>query len=581
MDGNRTGAGLSSNTSRVLAPRARKSQTKGASIHETLTDLKISLAEKDEKYALEVGQWDQNFWGLIHSSYVTDKEMRVVLLDEPMLRLYRALAKTDTLFLDATGSIIKPIKSFSRILRYSLVLRHPFGAAAPLPMSEYITNEHSVESIGYFLRTIKRMENKMMKMKSDPLPCKIMMDYSQALMNAVMEVYNKETFVQYLDRTYSIIQGSAKKEDLNKTFVTICCAHVMKMVKRNVEKKGNSSQIHLAMRFMGRLINCKSLQEAEAVTRCGFIVFMSRNICTQLNAAISELERYINKFKLETDEYIAGMEGCQEDSNIISSNDIYEDTEKHSFKFSKSLISKFWRNKVLGYNELLQLEDAEKKKDTSVENKYYFPEFIECLTTNLLPTIALWSHILWGDLSKCNASYKGHWSQVINERTTNGHIERYFGLLKNPWERKLPLDVFIKRKWEQRTGFQRQFADAILTSISKGKRSRLLSVYQNNMHWLTGCSNVGLEANEVSDDTSVNQKSEAEESWMPKKGKNRQQEARYLSTSASKAIDLDPHKKKETVKESLPKRRASSGFRNFRKAVWNDLSLRTTLALVD
>ena len=274
--------------------------------------------------------------------------------------------------------------------------------------SEYVTNEHSVESIGYFLQTIKKMESKMMKMKSEPLPCKIVMDYSQALMNAVIEVYNKETFVQYLNRTNAIMQGSAEQEDLNKTFVTICYAHVMKMVKRNVEKQGNSSQIHLAMQFMGRFINCNSLQEAEAATRCCFIMFMSRNISTQLNATISELEGYINKFKLETEGYIAGIEGCGEDSNIVSSNDINEDTGKLSFKFSKSLITKFWRNKVVEYNNLLQLEDAEKKKDTSMENKYYFPDFIECLTTNLLPsTIALWSHVLWGDLSKYNALYKG------------------------------------------------------------------------------------------------------------------------------------------------------------------------------
>ena len=160
--GNRNGAGLSTNTHRVLASRARKSQTKGVSIHEALMKLKVALAEQDEMQALNAGQWERTFWGLIHSSYVSDKEMRVVLLDEPMLRLCRALSKFDTLFLDATGSVIKPLPGFSRILHYSLVLRHPFGAAPPLPIAEYITNEHSVESIGYFLRTIKKMEHKML-----------------------------------------------------------------------------------------------------------------------------------------------------------------------------------------------------------------------------------------------------------------------------------------------------------------------------------------------------------------------------------------------------------------------------------
>ena len=83
-----------------------------------------------------------------------------------------------------------------------------------------------------------------------------MMDYSLALLIAVIEVFNNETLMQYLDRTLSIIQGVAKTEDLYKTFISICCAHILNMVKRKVAKNGDSSQIHLSMRFVGRLINC-------------------------------------------------------------------------------------------------------------------------------------------------------------------------------------------------------------------------------------------------------------------------------------------------------------------------------------
>ena len=110
--GNRNGAGLLTNTHTVLASRARKSQTKGVSIHQALMKLKFALAEQDEMQALNAGQWEQIFWGLIHSSYASDKEMHVVLLNEPMLRLCRVLSKIDTLFLDATGSVINPLSRF-------------------------------------------------------------------------------------------------------------------------------------------------------------------------------------------------------------------------------------------------------------------------------------------------------------------------------------------------------------------------------------------------------------------------------------------------------------------------------------
>eukprot|EP00794_Sanderia_malayensis_P013116 gene13116-14464_t len=74
------------------------------------------------------------------------------------------------------------------------------------------------------------------------------------------------------------------------------------------------------------------------------------------------------------------------------------------------------------------------------------------------------------------------------------------------------------------------------------------------MHWLTGIANLGEGVSELPDDTSK-KRSIHEESWTP--GKERKS---FQKTE------------KESAKENGPIRRASSGFKNFRKNIWNDLA---------
>ena len=122
--------------------------------------LKAELTEIDKQDALKGGQVWRTFWGLIDQSFASNKEMQI-LLDVPMIRQYKSIRVYDTLFLDATGSVVKPVHGFNRILHYDIVIRHPFSAAPPLPLVEYITNEHAVEFVSYFLHTLYNMERKL------------------------------------------------------------------------------------------------------------------------------------------------------------------------------------------------------------------------------------------------------------------------------------------------------------------------------------------------------------------------------------------------------------------------------------
>ena len=93
----------------------------------------------------------------------------------------------------------------------------------------------------------------------------------------------------------------------------------------------------------------------------------------------------------------------------------------------------------------------------------------------LLPSITLWTRILHGDLARFSKEYT---SCIINlDSFTNGHIERYFGILKRNTE-KPGMDELIQKLWSSRKGNIRLFLDG----LTKGKvesKNKICREYRN------------------------------------------------------------------------------------------------------
>ena len=68
---------------------------------------------------------------------------------------------------------------------------------------------------------------------------------------------------EYLNGTYRVVSGSATKEDLGKTIIHICLAHVMNMNRRDCRILFEKdvcckSKLHFCMRFAAFLINLRT-----------------------------------------------------------------------------------------------------------------------------------------------------------------------------------------------------------------------------------------------------------------------------------------------------------------------------------
>ena len=71
---------------------------------------------------------------------------------------------------------------------------------------------------------------------------------------------------------------------------------------------------------------------------------------------------------------------------------------------------------------------------------------MDYLSIYMLPSIGMWSNILSGNFRKFNVAYRSF--EIPKIFSTNGHVERYFGMLKNKRE-KLPFGQFPQPKMEQ------------------------------------------------------------------------------------------------------------------------------------
>ena len=160
----------------------------------------------------------------------------VICFSEDSVRLYH-LAKTQSLFFDATGTVVSMKKTNyegQTVLYYSLVMQHPVRANnPPVAVAEYLTADQSSLSIGHFLECFLKAEEKLYGMPVQPI--KIVIDRSPTLLKSCTKVFFNETVSAYLHRCFRIVIGCPDASDFDKGFIFACIAHVMKSIKHDLK----------------------------------------------------------------------------------------------------------------------------------------------------------------------------------------------------------------------------------------------------------------------------------------------------------------------------------------------------------
>ena len=68
-------------------------------------------------------------------------------------------------------------------------------------------------------------------------PKSVIVDYSKAMIKAVLHEFSREPLYQYLDRAYTTIHGDSKTDDFSITFIHACAYHFLQMLNQENSEK--------------------------------------------------------------------------------------------------------------------------------------------------------------------------------------------------------------------------------------------------------------------------------------------------------------------------------------------------------
>ena len=214
------------------------------------------------------------------------------LYSQLMVTSYHRLAETKSLFLhlDATGSvIIRPseICSTAPIYYYVLVAATENRAE---PLAEMISNDHSWVTIegwlNQFADATRKNNSKII------YPQKVEMDFSWALLIAVMRAFNSCNVIEYVNRCYNL-EMQNKPFPTERTVVHLCAAHMIHSVSRRLTKHGRKYtpiQFKAAMRSFAILQNSTSMGEVDNAYRNIYLLFNRRWNCLDTVIAVEYIQ---------------------------------------------------------------------------------------------------------------------------------------------------------------------------------------------------------------------------------------------------------------------------------------------------
>ncbi|XP_030590058.1 uncharacterized protein LOC115783395 [Archocentrus centrarchus] len=280
----------------------------------------------------------------------------------------------------------------------------------PLPVTELITNSHSIPSISHWLMEFKRKLSHKTKIQISQVET----DYSWALINSVLISFNKEDISVYLARAFNIVHGRTTGMT-NFTVLHLCSAHIVKAVTQAFGRKTSDRGIQEYATFcFAYLLNCQSMQLAIEVFYNMCVLFDAKECTHLVKTSQTYLNSCISQSKKNKDgesQYVSEAEEMITDkSNSIVGTSPFT----HTFQVIRD-----------------QAEcDFLSDDSANIKNHYFCPGIIDVLLKNYMGIIPLWSGLLLGDLTRHETPTTGETNKTCKTRETNCHVELWFGLVK-------------------------------------------------------------------------------------------------------------------------------------------------------
>ncbi|CAF1519903.1 unnamed protein product, partial [Didymodactylos carnosus] len=139
------------------------------------------------------------------------------------------------LHLDATGSVIRKITEQKSAFFYSCIYKDDDDPSCLLPLASALLCDNTVTGIHHFLLNIRK--HIVIIKRVFVRPSFIIVDFSHALINAVLSSFNNMDINTYLQICFNILQCKYTRKKLKAlTIIRMCCAHAIHAFARNLAK---------------------------------------------------------------------------------------------------------------------------------------------------------------------------------------------------------------------------------------------------------------------------------------------------------------------------------------------------------
>lgn len=138
---------------------------------------------------------------------------------------------------DATGSIICDISGEKTPLLYSMVC-HDTVTKTIIPVYEFVTTSHSEDSLAKFLSLLKKKFQREIPstQKYFSLAPIVVMDFSWASINAVLDAFNMCNIDQYICWSFDVLFREGNVANAISVLIYLCSTHILKLIADKVKK---------------------------------------------------------------------------------------------------------------------------------------------------------------------------------------------------------------------------------------------------------------------------------------------------------------------------------------------------------
>ena len=337
-------------------------------------------------------------------------------------------------YIDATGSVHNDILKQNSPYLYSIV-QHDKTNKCILPLAEFVLTHHDIINISRNLLLIK--ESLLCYSNAIIAPI-IVTDFSWALVNSVLKVFNNCTMLQYLNWAYDVCKAPERTESvLGFEMVCnlyLCSTHFLKSFINKVKPfKLNRHQRRTIVYSFSLLQNCTTLSEFDYIFINVFNIYNNEFLNEKCRDSLTSVKKECFQREIYKTQNIDGIddpdsiEAAKDKILIKSDNVVFEFEAERLVLCTNSPFSNRFNQILNTCISLLPTKNINNNKN----NPYYNPKLFQLIVDQLY-IMPLWTGVM---IKRCQLKYR-YCEQFT--RLTNNPVENWFKILKH--------NILLKKK---------------------------------------------------------------------------------------------------------------------------------------